>query len=122
MRISDWSSDVCSSDLSRLISWSIARATTSRGASSPRLSCRSMKSLPPPGTPGGSFRRPPSPRIASVSSDEHTTELQYLIRISYPVLCLKNNNRAHRITPHYHTITPIQTPHYSSYITNKTQL
>src|SRR3546814_19457425 len=66
MRISDWSSDVCSSDLSRLISWSIARPTTSRGASSPRLSCRSMKRLPPPGTPGGSFTRPPSPPIASV--------------------------------------------------------
>ena len=44
----------------RFISKSIARATASRGASSPRGSCRCIK-----GSPSGKVRRPPSPRIAS---------------------------------------------------------
>ncbi|MNE42747.1 hypothetical protein D3C80_1368950 [compost metagenome] len=45
----------------RFISWSMARATMSRGASSARGSKRSMKR-----SPLGSLSRPPSPRTASV--------------------------------------------------------
>src|SRR3546814_9753719 len=88
MRISDWSSDVCSSDLYALArpgSIFLARRSTTRG------SCLS----------GGSFsmltRRacsiPAAPSRAAVGywrrSEEHTSELQSLMRISYAVFCLK---------------------------------
>ncbi len=46
------------------ISKSMARATTSRGASSARGSCAGMKRVPP--AEGGSSNRPPSPRTASL--------------------------------------------------------
>src|SRR3546814_8565148 len=95
MRISDWSSDVCSSDLCR-----IGRVSQPKG-------CR----------PGGLFRRhshislaqlrlssrtseqserdPESmagPSARPSRSDEHTSELQTLMRISYAVLCLRKKN------------------------------
>src|SRR3546814_13662187 len=37
MRISDWSSDVCSSDLPTRLAWSPRRSTSWRGASLPRM-------------------------------------------------------------------------------------
>src|SRR3546814_3376403 len=63
MRISDWSSDVCSSDLSASRCRSVR--VTRRGIHAPY-----------------SFR-------ATVRSEEHTSELQSLMRISYAVFCLK---------------------------------
>src|SRR3546814_10909932 len=41
-------------------------------------------------------------------SEEHTSELQSLMRISYAVFCLKNNNNYHR--PHMTTTLTIQIP------------
>src|SRR3546814_3644254 len=40
-------------------------------------------------------RRPPAPRIAhqSCRSEEHTSELQSLMRISYAVFCLKKKKK-----------------------------
>src|SRR3546814_5860121 len=58
---------------------------------------------------GGTGRRPPRPRDApprSNRSEEHTSELQSLMRISYAVFCLKkkkNNNKKH-IRPKNNTI------------------
>src|SRR3546814_4487769 len=100
MRISDWSSDVCSSDLDRA------------PASDPRLSA-SRLTEPTHGNPGGSLprlqrrrhahesrlglrrRRPGHLRRRSAGhrsrSEEHTSELQSLMRISYAVFCLKKN-------------------------------
>src|SRR3546814_6494925 len=101
MRISDWSSDVCSSDLA-------TGPTRSRRRSSP----------PPPFPARRSYRRSPNgmscqclhpdgseswdrgfgrstPGCAGSSSplyrrsEEHTSELQSLMRISYAVFCLK---------------------------------
>src|SRR3546814_7566957 len=34
----------------------------------------------------------------AIRSEEHTSELQSLMRISYAVFCLKNKNKAHKMT------------------------
>src|SRR3546814_4417503 len=88
MRISDWSSDVCSSDLFR------STARSSRQVTShiwPFLLRRKRFLMWWPGS---------SPRSALASStvktggrsEEHTSELQSLMRISYAVFCLKKKN------------------------------
>src|SRR3546814_5179324 len=64
MRISDWSSDVCSSDRSP---W--------------RRPANLLRGLLRIAAGGGLFR-----------SEEHTSELQSLMRISYAVFCLKKKN------------------------------
>src|SRR3546814_1853491 len=38
-------------------------------------------------------------------SEEHTSELQSLMRISYAVFCLKKKTKKHTIKQHYNTIT-----------------
>src|SRR3546814_7381528 len=90
MRISDWSSDVCSSDLQTSNVRSLMR---SRDA--PRTEPNARASI-------SSFFR--SERILSSwttrgclvptlkRSEEHTSELQSLMRISYAVFCLKKKN------------------------------
>src|SRR3546814_4425123 len=89
MRISDWSSDVCSSDLQQ--------RTFSRGQddaaqiASPtgrrRVRCSHIEMI---------VRKETREhfRIAAifVRSEEHTSELQSLMRISYAVFCLKKKN------------------------------
>src|SRR3546814_2451846 len=47
---------------------------------------------------------------AGVRSEEHTSELQSLMRTSYAVFCLKKKNKTQMIphTTHTHTIIPIQ--------------
>src|SRR3546814_6941604 len=88
MRISDWSSDVCSSDL--------REALDSHGL------VDACKARPPyrqndcPGAAGSQFvalRRKiqvfPHAVVAIDRSEEHTSELQSLMRISYAVFCLK---------------------------------
>src|SRR3546814_2896062 len=105
MRISDWSSDVCSSDLT----WSGA---CSRTAPTPASSTESPTRTWPsttwsvtrsrPWTRSTPFRIPASPcrarstvrratteTIPWARSEEHTSELQSLMRISYDVFCLK---------------------------------
>src|SRR3546814_1891064 len=106
MRISDWSSDVCSSDLRlpRGVRQDGAGYLAERGRQ-PRL-CR----LPLPGAglsrrhalggerghrPQGEFQpqdrrgHRAQPRREPARSEEHTSELQSLMRISYAVFCLK---------------------------------
>src|SRR3546814_5956395 len=112
MRISDWSSDVCSSDLSKL---------NSKGQSSPsmpcimhllccdiiekqrrgstrfhlhrsglpvtRLLCLNQPSRPMAVRPAVSYP------ASGARSEEHTSELQSLMRISYAVFCLKKQNQ-----------------------------
>src|SRR3546814_1444382 len=84
MRISDWSSDVCSSDLSS-------------GSSDAAVIC----ALPLLRKPGSRANQVAAAAIASAGtnshgrdfrenrSEEHTSELQSLMRISYAVFCLK---------------------------------
>src|SRR3546814_1632092 len=103
MRISDWSSDVCSSDLrvskleSRTITdWmnklasSPARLRTAKGADQ---NYREMVDS----EEARRRRRSSTNRILTIlkaalnvaRSEEHTSELQSLMRISYAVFCLK---------------------------------
>src|SRR3546814_6163284 len=117
MRISDWSSDVCSSDLSPS-----SRGTASRRrpiASSPRKTgCCAILRLPTAlamicceammqrhdmidtmrglGLKGmaAAFDEAVTTGLQRkrTRSEEHTSELQSLMRISYAVLCLKKKN------------------------------
>src|SRR3546814_4599932 len=38
----------------------------------------------------------PHPRVAAIRSEEHTSELQSLMRISYAVFCLKKKTKKHK--------------------------
>src|SRR3546814_1841648 len=132
MRISDWSSDVCSSDLAgtaltttpgrsicapstTTLSPGFRPAVTSqlvptvRGALSLRISilfCApttrtvalpfSSRETAPCGTRMPLLR---VPSTISARSEEHTSELQSLMRISYAVFCL-NNKPSHLLLPY----------------------
>src|SRR3546814_9917090 len=113
MRISDWSSDVCSSDLrlqlhlSRLSpaaaahqhAWRTGRrglwlhhhAVEAGGGTEPR-----RKPHPSGGDPGRFLQDLPQRSLRQVQgarSEEHTSELQSLMRISYAVFCLKKKTK-----------------------------
>src|SRR3546814_2065583 len=115
MRISDWSSDVCSSDLARrgrpqgkchrkqtaLRSARGLRPGALRklrvkgcGKSAPRARQRGRHGKPHSeqdqvGTAGRSFGTEATRVFAPPRSEAHTSELQSLMRISYAVFCLK---------------------------------
>src|SRR3546814_2648178 len=114
MRMSDWSSDLCSSDLRSL--WRchdglFHRARPPHGDVTTRRS-RSDKpqhSLPDDarawsGGTGKWSRANPAVTIPKCAhgrkrgrrSEEHTSELQSLMRISYAVFCLKKKNNSTR--------------------------
>src|SRR3546814_2297264 len=78
MRISDWSSDVCSSDL---VSWLRCRRA---GHHRDRAMQRVLERHDDDGAP--------LPELRELRSEEHTSELQSLMRISYAVFCLKKKN------------------------------
>src|SRR3546814_10350283 len=109
MRISDWSSDVCSSDLSG------AETVTTDKTTQPvtRTVASSLEQIPsllvprlriyaallhsnfsqsfPNLSSCGSMRR-------DLRSEEHTSELQSLMRISYAVFCLKKTKQKRNIS------------------------
>src|SRR3546814_4747295 len=141
MRISDWSSDVCSSDLvlcplavlpplvipakagirSPSRSGGPPPAARSRGrdaakrcglrvhaprapptAAAPAAPSAAAASCPAPAAPA-QRRSPPSARCAgqdAARSEEHTSELQSLMRISYAVFCLKKKTHEHQLIRH----------------------
>src|SRR3546814_7932917 len=79
MRISDWSSDVCSSDL-----------LGNQAVEVEAVVC--IAELRPPFAAGQRQREiapQPIARERQLRSEEHTSELQSLMRISYAVFCLK---------------------------------
>src|SRR3546814_7120705 len=115
MRISDWSSDVCSSDL-----WLAPGPDQHIGQQRPiggvalgidmiagRLSLNPRDKIPEANAKPGAFR--PQHRLrpfrrathcerqrailGGARSEEHTSELQSLMRISYAVFCLKKKKR-----------------------------
>src|SRR3546814_10811755 len=93
MRISDWSSDVCSSDL-------VAELLTRCGFGTRAAQIARRPRAIGPGTRAAGRRRSrdeQSLRIvegrAGARSEEHTSELQSLKRNSYADFCLKKNNR-----------------------------
>src|SRR3546814_3861564 len=89
MRISDWSSDVGSSDLPGR-----ARpATAARRPPAPAAGSRSTSRLRATATRCATARTRATHAAACrggrARSEEHTSELQSLMRISYAVFCLK---------------------------------
>src|SRR3546814_5381908 len=99
MRISDWSSDVCSSDLV----WSAGcqSCVTIRCANLPASRFITGTTASPSGTasapPGQkSFCTSTTISISARRSEEHTSELQSLMSISYAVFCLKKKNTKQR--------------------------
>src|SRR3546814_6860319 len=113
MRISDWSSDVCSSVLAavgaaisqcafrlcrwhqRLAAlWSVRRYSGHRGR---RERTAGADRAARPRWSSGDSGRTVRPSVAEARSEEHTSELQSLMRNSYAVFCLKkkkkNNNK-----------------------------
>src|SRR3546814_7999990 len=139
MRISDWSSDVCSSDLreqadapthgarrrrpprggAAAVPWQDLHAA--RQAEPAAGECRSAGQ----GPQGGALRhllrelqqpkdrrgRPGGAGQERRRSEEHTSELQSLMRISYAVFCLKKTKKKNdRITLHQENVcTPYTT-------------
>src|SRR3546814_6158662 len=95
MRISDWSSDVCSSDLlqtadrsGRTVCLQDLVAPVRRGpqrypADSTVKPAHAAATICPIGLP------------ALLRSEEHTSELQSLMRTSYAVFCLKKKKTTH---------------------------
>src|SRR3546814_9836315 len=112
MRISDWSSDVCSSDLCRLSRWSAKKPVLCAPAGSARnfTPCSVMIAGAEACVPAlfqglksndscfctcssaNAWKRQPGNCARSARSVEHTSELQSLMRISYAVFCLKIKN------------------------------
>src|SRR3546814_3540099 len=97
MRISDWSSDVCSSDLAvdRRDRAGAAAALSFRSRLRALGRCPPILSRP---QDRGRRRKRGSGRGrrgagAAGRSEEHTSELQSLMRISYAVFCLKKNTK-----------------------------
>src|SRR3546814_10416614 len=98
MRISDWSSDVCSSDL-RLQDGGTYREV---GGKRPPGD-EGRQALPDRQGKGVRRRVPDEPAVRPVlplagyaeclRSEEHTSELQSLMRISYAVFCLQKKNK-----------------------------
>src|SRR3546814_7128663 len=106
MRISDWSSDVCSSDLAarrgRPPAW-----LTAYGKQRPPAACLPMIRL--------RYWSATFPRCSWIArsgawliqrslngrSEEHTSELQSLMRISYAVFCLTKTNRINKDKTEY---------------------
>src|SRR3546814_10659996 len=90
MRISDWSSDVCSSDL-RALSDAKQRVHTEL----PHLLLAQHLDLD--AEPLQTFRLlGEACRVEHVRSEEHTSELQSLMRISYAVFCLKKKKKLNK--------------------------
>src|SRR3546814_3833079 len=112
MRISDWSSDVCSSDLVSLAMGAVRpcvpldlahRVRRRLRVGTDRASTGAARSIPwrrPAAVPSPACGRELRMRVAvlrgeaiQIRSEEHTSELQSLMRISYAVFCLKKKNK-----------------------------
>src|SRR3546814_10791489 len=104
MRISDWSSDVCSSDLVVARKVAVGHARGERGHDDRcdrrrRHSCRRLSHHAAQLERGKKTCKPccliesVHPRSCHSRSEEHTSELQSLMRISYAVFCLKKKKK-----------------------------
>src|SRR3546814_2476564 len=101
MRISDWSSDVCSpiSSFLRILLYGDSDFTPAdRFVQAIGFSglCRNSRVT----SSGGAYRR-----CGRRRSEEHTSELQSLMRISYAVFCLKKKKNKYTLTMYNHDLT-----------------
>src|SRR3546814_9609170 len=106
MRISDWSSDVCSSDLlgdavlfqaKDFADFPIGLPLGNEYDAIALAVCEvngtaARGTTPTADLPSG-IERESSDQLSSKRSEEHTSELQSLMRISYAVLCLKKKKK-----------------------------
>src|SRR3546814_7132924 len=126
MRISDWSSDVCSSDLESLAvyeaheqlltalgrRWDDFREMPVDWTAHPqtRLCAQSIRRFVADelaGEPLWAVKEPRLCRLLPLRSEEHTSELQSLMRISYAVFCLKKKTNINNNTNNRHTTKTI---------------
>src|SRR3546814_2342423 len=101
MRISDWSSDVCSSDL---IGWDLSTAAIWRPRATQNIVFRLSAAALVSGDGfrdlfdslggGSTYYSILANAILTYRSEEHTSELQSLMRISYAVFCLKKKKNS----------------------------
>src|SRR3546814_3329825 len=102
MRISDWSSDVCSSDLAG----EAGIGNKGNGECSRQVRRSPPRTIHSPHSPHSLHSHHPlGKRVRNGRwtrnqnrSEEHTSELQSLMRISYAVFCLKKKNSPHNTT------------------------
>src|SRR3546814_2837108 len=131
MRISDWSSDVCSSDLTTRIEqytvgnidggldWASIVQSTEAFAFKVDHDFTCIFTMGSAGKPALARPAIDNSGRAKARSEEHTSELQSLMRTSYAVFCLKKKPRT--ITPNS-ARTYVQIPPYSQpLITSHTQ-
>src|SRR3546814_1664649 len=100
MRISDWSSDVCSSDLlaGRRAVLGDQAVHVVDGAVAGRAAARDQDRAARPAQVERCAEAGVAPPDHQDRSEEHTSELQSLMRISYAVFCLKKNIYTNKIT------------------------
>src|SRR3546814_6129098 len=132
MRISDWSSDVCSSDLGlhalpaqggrhrggcdlaggRAFRPRLARAARRAARTGRRAQDAARRRAE---ARAGTLRQPARLESARQAprSEEHTSEIQSLMRISYAVFCLKKNKLDGKRDDEYGT--PIRNEHAKPY-------
>src|SRR3546814_1850553 len=109
MRISDWSSDVCSSDLATLAGrvgqagqegrgiphrqgeWGRCTQTRSQDGTQGREQVQASGCK----EDGAQEQQEGNRQARPQRSEEHTSELQSLMRISYAVFCLKKKKKTH---------------------------
>src|SRR3546814_4147319 len=115
MRISDWSLDVCSSDLAADDGDGVVPEEEAVAGGAGRDAVADQPALVLEaeherlGARGHDHGPGPVGGLGGVRSEEHTSELQSLMRISYAVFCLKKkHNHTHNIkVKHNNTIPTI---------------
>src|SRR3546814_4893892 len=116
MRISDWSSDVCSSDLIMDPRERLQAICLEGCLADDEHRRRSVADLAGIGSADHAAvlqRAHRSDRFERrIRSEEHTSELQSLMRISYAVFCLKKKKHRHKQNNNKHK------PHHRSYTQN----
>src|SRR3546814_4992455 len=127
MRISDWSSDVCSSDLlqadfrpgrggqmrgqrekiDRRVEDAAQHIDEGDGRQGRQCRALQRQRIAGPQRGGGQEQQMPAPVAgAEQRSEEHTSELQSLLRISYAVFCLKKKTITNAQLVHHLPLEP----------------
>src|SRR3546814_8932624 len=120
MRISDWSSDVCSSDLIKVGAATPQLPIATNLIPAPVAAEASLTAQKMPGVDaaqiGATVLGEPDADISGAApditrSEEHTSELQSLMRISYAVFCLKKKKNKTTSDDQHTEYVCIQTLH-----------